>query len=56
MTDREKIEHLYRHLSAAGIALTTAGIVLRHLGHPDEAVPYEKAADQILTALDRANG
>lgn len=46
-----EIEHLRGHLSAAGINLTTASIIVSKLGSEDDAALIGKMADQVLTAL-----
>ena len=47
-----EIDRLRGHLSAAGINLTTAGIVARKLGSDADADLIGKMADQVLVALD----
>lgn len=48
-------DRLRGSLVAAGINLTTASIVIEKLGHPAEAEPFKRAADQVLDALKTAD-
>lgn len=45
------IQRLRQSLSAAGINLTTASILIRKLGSDADAKMIEKAADQVIDAL-----